>query len=125
MPDKYATDLAVMHVALDTVTMPSAPSRVSKSRTLALSRCRKRERRRSGRWRQSAAALCSARGSLSPLLINASALASMRLAFWIDLKRCLRAEKAHIEFHEKVHLSQDHGHVYRLRPCKRERYRWK
>src|SRR6266704_3576458 len=29
-------------------------------RTLALSRCRKRERRRSGRWRQSPAAPCSA-----------------------------------------------------------------
>ena len=40
MPDKYTTDLAVTHVALDTVTMPSTPSRLSKSRTLALTCCR-------------------------------------------------------------------------------------
>ena len=49
-----------------------------------------------------------------------SALASICLAFWIDLKRYLRPEKAYIEFHEKVHLSQNYWHVCRLRPSKRE-----
>ena len=48
------------------------------------------------------------------------ALAAICLAFGIDLKCCLRSEKAHIEFHAKVHLAQDHWHICRLRPGKRE-----
>ena len=31
MPDKYTTDLAVTHVALDTVTMPATPSDYQKA----------------------------------------------------------------------------------------------
>ena len=54
MPDKYTTDLAVTHVALDTVTMPLTPSRLSKSRTLAVSRAQWLERRRSGSYWASA-----------------------------------------------------------------------
>ena len=46
MPDKYTTDLAVMHVALNTVTMPSTPSRSSKSRTLGVRRGGGAERNR-------------------------------------------------------------------------------
>src|SRR2546427_13242863 len=41
------------------------------SRTLALTCCRKRERRRSGRWRQSGAVLCSAQyGQDCPIVLT-------------------------------------------------------
>jgi hypothetical protein len=42
-------------------TMPTLATRRAGHLTLALTCCRKRERRRSGRWRQAAARLCSAR----------------------------------------------------------------
>ncbi len=53
-------------------------------------------------------------------------LLAVRLrTFRFDLKRRLRTEKADIEFHEEVHLPQDHWHFFRLRPCKRKLYRRK
>ena len=45
MPDKYTTDLAVMHVALETVIMPPTPSGVSKGRTRSRSPSRVGHRR--------------------------------------------------------------------------------
>src|SRR5262245_49701318 len=61
MPDKYTTDLAVMHVALNTVTMPSTPSRSSRSRTLGLSRAWQPQRGTRGGWQASAGRRGSAR----------------------------------------------------------------
>ena len=43
--------------------------------------------------------------SLAPMLLSHALAASTCRAFWSDLKRRLRSEKAHIEFHEKVHLA--------------------
>ena len=73
MPDKYATDLAVTGVALNTVTMPSASSSISISPTPAVSRAQQPQRRRSeGCW----ASGYSRRGNRSPHLCFKTVLAS-------------------------------------------------